>query len=58
MKYLTLLLSFIATYASAQQSACCIRPVSEQNAELAMNANFQANTWNQPRLNWRKKRAR
>lgn len=40
MKYLALVLTFIVTSASAQQSACCIRPVSEQNAELAMNANF------------------
>ena len=40
MKYLALLLTFVISYASAQQNSCCIRPVSEQNAELAMNANF------------------
>lgn len=40
MKYLTILCCLISTYTFAQQSTCCIRPVSEQNAELAMNANF------------------
>lgn len=42
MKNLLILLSLtlFTTFTSAQQSACCIRPVSEQNAELAMNANF------------------
>ena len=40
MRYLTILFTLLCSYTFAQQASCCVRPVSEQNAELALNTNF------------------
>ena len=40
MRYLTILFTLLSAYTFAQQASCCVRPVSEQNAELALNTNF------------------